>query len=132
MENKDKKNSESDLMNSRDIVLQNIILVNKEFSVATNEEIAEQGFTIRDGHNPNKPNPDEKPIEKESDLEGFNDFKTAEEELKNPSEHYRNFTETEEVLEAIDDEPEEEDDNEYDEMEGDEHERNHSDSDSEK
>jgi hypothetical protein len=127
MENKDKKNSESDLMNSRDIVLQNIILVNKEFSVATNEEIAEQGFTIRDGHNPNKPNPDEKPIKKESDLEGFNDFKTAEEELKNPSEHYRNFTETEEVLEAIDDEPEEED-----EMEGDEHERNHSDGDSEK
>ena len=26
----------------------------------TNEEIAEQGFTVRDGHNPNKPNPNEK------------------------------------------------------------------------
>lgn len=132
MENKDIKNSKDDLMNSRDIIFQNIIIANKQSGVSTNEEIAEQGFTVRDGHNPNKPNPDEKPIKKESDLEGFNDFKTAEEELKNPSEPYRNFTETEEVLEAIDDKPEEGNDNDYDEMEGDEHERNHSDSDSNK
>lgn len=131
MENNDKKSNENDLINSRDIVFQNIILVNKEFAVSTNEEIAEQGFTVRDGHNPNKPNPDEKPIKNESDLEGFNDFKTAEEELKNPSEPYRNFNETEKVLEVIDDE-EEGNDNDYDEMEGDEHERNHSDSGSEK
>lgn len=131
MENNDKKSNENDLINSRDIVFQNIILVNKEFAVSTNEDIAEQGFTVRDGHNPNKPNPDEKPIKNESDLEGFNDFKTAEEELKNPSEPYRNFNETEKVLEVIDDE-EEGNDNDYDEMEGDEHERNHSDSGSEK
>lgn len=119
MENNDKKSNENDLINSRDIVFQNIILVNKEFAVSTNEDIAEQGFTVRDGHNPNKPNPDEKPIKNESDLEGFNDFKTAEEELKNPSEPYRNFNETEKVLEVIDDE-EEGNDNDYDEMEVDE------------
>jgi hypothetical protein len=38
----------------------------------SNEEIANRGYTIRDGHNPNKPNPDENTAF-EDDLDDLND-----------------------------------------------------------
>lgn len=37
-----------------------------------NREIANRGYTIRDGHNPNKPNPDEKDFQ-EDDLDTLDD-----------------------------------------------------------
>lgn len=141
MENQDKKNSQEELnqqqkekdlakqsqttgdnlINPRNAATNTEIYTNKPNS-QTKAEIAEQGFTVRDGHNPNKPNPYENPISKESDLEGFDDFKDSSDELQNSSGPYKNFNETEEVLKYIDDDPEEDD-----VMEGDEHERNHSD-----
>lgn len=141
MENKNKaykKNSftkakqEKDVTNSHDIVIQNIIIANKKSVTLSNEEIAAQGFTVSGGHNPNKSNPYAKLPEEDSDLEGFNDFRTTEEELENPSMPFQNFNETEAVLEAIDDNEKEKIENNYDEMEGDEHERNHLDNNSKK
>lgn len=38
-----------------------------------NREIANRGYTIRDGHNPNKPNPDEKDFVHEDDLDNLDD-----------------------------------------------------------
>lgn len=38
-----------------------------------NREIANRGYTIRDGHNPNKPNPDEKDFVHEDDLDNVDD-----------------------------------------------------------
>lgn len=38
-----------------------------------NREIANRGYTIRDGHNPNKPNPDEKDFIQEDDLDTLDD-----------------------------------------------------------
>lgn len=113
MENKDKKarkynleeaTKENDLSNPHDILIQNIIIANKVGATLTNEEIAAQGFSVRGGHNPNKSNPYTKSAQEISDIEGFNDFEADDYNLKNPSEPYKNFNETEDALEAIDDE----------------------------
>lgn len=59
----DKKDSKSSLMDKhRKIDLANESQSDKKPNKQTNEEIAEQGFTVRDGHNPNKPNPYQKLI----------------------------------------------------------------------
>jgi hypothetical protein len=98
----------------------------KETYNQSNREIAEQGFAVRNGHDPNKPNPDEDQItndeddlddldddfhtdkdlegddnlddlDQEIDLEG--DEKIVNDEFDNPSD---DFNETEEDLEDID------------------------------
>lgn len=38
-----------------------------------NKEIANRGYTIRDGHNPNKPNPDQEDLVYEDDLDNLDD-----------------------------------------------------------
>ena len=67
----------------------------------TNEEIAEQGFTVRDGHNPNKPNPDEKldihrPMEAE---DGFEKDREFDEEIVDSDEKTKKDTENVEKTE---------------------------------
>ncbi|MFA9191741.1 hypothetical protein AAGV28_10225 [Flavobacterium sp. FZUC8N2.13] len=60
---KDKKDGKSSLVDKdRKIDLANESQSDKKPNNQTNEEIAEQGFTVRDGHNPNKPNPYQKLI----------------------------------------------------------------------
>jgi hypothetical protein len=102
-----------------------------------NREIAERGYTVRNGYNPNRPNPDQEDIgfiddlnddfHTERDLEGNNDdiyeveleedhesldldgnnLNDVNDELDNPSD---DFNETEEDLEDID---QDEEDDEY-------------------
>lgn len=92
-----------------------------------NREIAERGYTVRNGHNPNKPNPDEDEnddfhtendlkhnnddlYEEELDMNG-NNLDDVNDELDNPSdilEREDDFNETEDDLEDIDDEEEDE------------------------
>ena len=104
----------------------------------TNEEIADRGYTIRNGYDPNKPNPDEDITNDEDDLDDLNDDfhtdrdlepddleteididgdeKVVNDEFDNPSDDFgETFNETEEDLEDIDqdDDVEEEDDLEY-------------------
>lgn len=94
-----------------------------------NKEIAEQGFAVRNGHDPNKPNPDERITNDEDDLDDLNDDfhsdrdlegddnlddmdeeidldgdeKVVNDEFDNPSDAFENtFDETEEDLEEID------------------------------
>ena len=123
-------------------VLMNEELYQNNEQKQTNREIAEQGFTVRNGHDPNKPNPDER-ITNEDDLDDLNDDFHADRDLEgddvdedeeidldgderivndefdNPSDAFENtFNETEEDLEDIDQEEEEieeEDDYEYQE-----------------
>ncbi|WP_417941690.1 hypothetical protein [Flavobacterium sp. RS13.1] len=95
----------------------------------TNKEIAEQGFAVRNGHDPNKPDPDERITNDEDDLDDLNDDfhsdrdlegddnlddmdeeidldgdeKVVNDEFDNPSDAFENtFDETEEDLEEID------------------------------
>lgn len=100
--------------------------------------IAERGYTVRNGHNPNRPNPDEKDYLSDDDLDDLNDdfhndrdlednnddiyevelegddYEDEVDELDNPSaagEDDYDFNETEDVLEDLDeDEDEDEDD----------------------
>ncbi|MFH6995384.1 hypothetical protein [Flavobacterium sp. FlaQc-48] len=101
----------------------------------SNEEIADRGYTVRDGHNPNKPNPDERYLDDEDDLnDDFhtdrdlednedtiyeveledddaeldidgNELNEVNDELDNPSD---DFNETEEDLEDLDQDDDEE------------------------
>lgn len=98
-----------------------------------NREIAERGYTVRNGYNPNRPNPDQEDFA-DSDLDDLSDdFHTDRDledtsdaiyeveledevdELDNPSDVRENedFNETEDVLEDIDDEDEDEDEDDY-------------------
>lgn len=104
-----------------------------------NREIAERGYTVRNGYNPNRPNPDQEDFVNDDDLDDLNDdFHTdrdlednnddiyeveledefeENDEFDNPSdlkEDEYDFNETEDVLEDIDDEEEEEDDEDDD------------------
>lgn len=72
---------------------------NKNRELNKQKENADQGFTVRDGHNPNKPNPYEKPVTDEPDIE------------------------QDDIIRIPDD---------YDVMEGDEHEEDHHDKKSKK
>lgn len=124
-------------------VLMNEELYENNEQKQTNREIAEQGFTVRNGHDPNKPNPDERITNDEDDLDDLNDDFHADRDLEdddnlddldeeidldgdervvndefdNPSDAFENtFNETEEDLEDIDqdeEEIEEEDNYEY-------------------
>jgi hypothetical protein len=101
----------------------------------TNEEIALQGYTVRNGYDPNNPNPDQEKITNdEDDLDDLDDdfhtdrdlehddyveedldddgqtINSANDEFDNPSDAtVPDFNETEDVLEDIDDEDEDED-----------------------
>ncbi|MBK0368357.1 hypothetical protein [Flavobacterium agrisoli] len=73
-------------------------------------EIAEQGYTVRNGHNPNKPNPFEKPITEvetdeiypgtdldEDSIDENGKEKVVNDEFDNPSDNFDNlFDENEE------------------------------------
>jgi len=131
-------------MSDKNIHMDEELYDNNEFKDASqsNREIAEQGFTVRNGHDPNKPNPDERITNDEDDLDDLNDDfhtdrdlegddtiddldeeididgdeKVVNDEFDNPSDNFsETFDETEEDLEIIDDEIEEEDDYEYQE-----------------
>ncbi|MFA9187619.1 hypothetical protein AAGV33_05150 [Flavobacterium sp. FBOR7N2.3] len=93
MENKDKKDSKSSVAGKLDSVNESQHV--KKPNDQTNEEIAEQGFTVRDGHN----HPYEKPISNDRDVEEDANFRIPDD---------------------------------YDLMEGDEHEENQRDKDAEK
>ncbi|MCI9844840.1 hypothetical protein [Flavobacterium pectinovorum] len=123
------------------------ILMNEELyqnseQKQTNKEIAEQGFTVRNGYDPNKPNPDhEKITNDEEDLDDLNDDfhtdrdlddddeldkididgneKILNDEFDNPTD---DFDETEEDLEDIDQDEDEEEYKEDDIQEEDEEE----------
>lgn len=100
MEDKDKKDSKSnawDKQKENDLVKGS--KANQKPNKQTNKEISEQGFTVRDGHNPNKPNPYEKPIVSDRSIEEDDNFRIPDD---------------------------------YDLMEGDEHEENQRDKDAEK
>ncbi|WP_264551176.1 hypothetical protein [Flavobacterium sp. N2038] len=91
-----------------------------------NAEIANRGYTIRNGHNPDKPNPDEEEdlnddFHNQRDLEDHNDNyeielednpdKNENDEFDNPDDSFENdFNETEDELDDIDDEDDEDDD----------------------
>ncbi|CAM3530185.1 hypothetical protein [Flavobacterium chungbukense] len=98
-----------------------------------NREIAERGYMVRNGHNPNRPNPDEDNLTDDDlddlnddfhtdrDLEDNNDdiyeveLEEERDELDNPSdagEDDYDFNETEDVLENLDEDEDEEDDDE--------------------
>ena len=95
-----------------------------------NREIAERGYTVRNGYNPNKPNPDQEEYISDDDLDDLNDdfhndrdlednnddiyeveleddnYVEENDEFDNPSdlkEDEFDFNETEDVLEDIDD-----------------------------
>ncbi|MGO4773219.1 hypothetical protein ACEN2I_16270 [Flavobacterium sp. W22_SRS_FK3] len=138
-----KTNTDNKNQNSTD---QNVLMNEELYNIdefkdvnQSKKEIAEQGFTVRNGHDPNKPNPDEITND-EDDLDDLNDdFHTdkdlenddnlddldeeididgeeriVNDEFDNPSDNFNNtFNETEEDLEIIDDEIEEEDNMEY-------------------
>ncbi|GIZ09886.1 hypothetical protein [Flavobacterium sp. UMI-01] len=90
----------------------------------TQSEIAEQGYTVRDGHNPNTPNPYEEQItndefdlnddfhtdrDLEEPLDSNGNIKNENDEFDNPSDSFVDdyFQETEEesdAIESIDDE----------------------------
>ena len=123
------------LFNPRNAATNNEIYPNERRDHQTNEEIAEQGFTVRDGHNPDKPNPYEgidkdvselniefekgtglnvEKLDRDGNLEIEND------ELDNPSDPpVEDFNETEDIMEGID---EDETDYYYDDQKrGDKH-----------
>lgn len=101
----------------------------------SNREIAEQGYTVRNGYDPNKPNPDREITNDEDDLGDLNDDfytdrdledddnlddleeeididgdeKIVNDEFDNPSD---DFNETEEDLEDIDQDEDEDEENE--------------------
>ena len=75
MEDKNKKDSKSNSVDKqRKTDLFKESKFDKKSNKQTNEEIAEQGFTVRDGHNPNKPNPYEKPITNDRSLPKDDNF----------------------------------------------------------
>ncbi|MDP5200619.1 hypothetical protein [Flavobacterium sp. DG2-3] len=100
-------------------------------------EIAERGYMVRNGYNPNRPNPDQEDFVSDDDLDDLNDdfhtdrdlednnddiyeveledenYTEENDEFDNPSdlkEDEYDFNETEDVLEDIDDEDEDDDD----------------------
>ncbi|MFC0777506.1 hypothetical protein [Flavobacterium sp. HJSW_4] len=100
-------------------------------------EIAERGYTVRNGYNPNKPNPDQEDFVSDDDLDDLNDdfhndrdlednnddiyeveleddnYVEENDEFDNPSdlkEDEYDFNETEDALEDIDDDEDDEDD----------------------
>ncbi|MBB4802830.1 hypothetical protein HNP37_002905 [Flavobacterium nitrogenifigens] len=97
-----------------------------------NREIAERGYMVRNGHNPNRPNPDQEDYLSDDDLDDLNDdfhndrdlednnddiyeveLEEERDELDNPSdagEDDYDFNETEDVLEDLD---EDDDEDEY-------------------
>jgi len=100
MEDKDKKDSKSNALDKqKENDLAKESKADQKPNKQTNKEIAEQGFTVRDGHNPNKPNPYEKPIVSNRVIEEDDNFRIPDD---------------------------------YDLMEGDEHEENQHDKDTEK
>ena len=131
---KAKRDSGNQHISDKETLLNNE-LQNDEFEDIhqSNEEIAKQGYTVRNGYDPNKPNPDQEKITNdEDDLDDLDDdFHTerdlehddyieedldddgedlniANDEFDNPSD---DFNETEDVLEDID----EDDDDDYEE-----------------
>lgn len=118
------------LFNPRNAATNNEVYPNERRDKQTNEEIAEQGFTVRDGHNPNKPNPYEGQVDKDvselniefqkgkglnvEELASNGDIKFENDELDNPSDPpVEDFQETEDILEDID---EDETDDRYDDQ----------------
>ncbi|MBL0737508.1 hypothetical protein JI750_11450 [Flavobacterium sp. GN10] len=103
-----------------------------------NREIAERGYTVRNGYNPNRPNPDQEDFVNDDDLDDLNDdfhndrdleddnddiyeveLEDENDEFDNPSdlkEDEFDFNETEDVLEDIDDEDEDEYDDDDDDF----------------
>ncbi|UWY26797.1 hypothetical protein N4T20_13820 [Flavobacterium sp. TR2] len=106
-----------------------------------NREIAERGYTVRNGYNPNRPNPDQEDYTGDDDLDDLNDdfhndrdlednnddiyeveleddnYAEENDEFDNPSdlkEDEYDFNETEDALEDIDDEEEDDDDDDDD------------------
>ncbi|UPZ14151.1 hypothetical protein [Flavobacterium humidisoli] len=106
-----------------------------------NREIAERGYTVRNGYNPNRPNPDQDDFVSDDDLDDLNDdfhtdrdlednnddvyeveleddnYTEENDEFDNPSdlkEDEYDFNETEDVLEDIDDEDDDDDDDDDD------------------
>lgn len=124
------------LFNPRNAATNNEVYPNERRDKQTNEEIAEQGFTVRDGHNPNKPNPyeyqDKKDVSEldidfkkgtglhleKLDRDGNIEFEN--DELDNPSDpSVEDFQETEDIMAGID---EDETDYRYDDQKrGDKH-----------
>lgn len=118
-----------------------------------NAEIAERGYTVRNGYNPNRPNPDQEDYMSDDDLDDLNDdfhtdrdlednnddiyevelegddYEDEVDELDNPSdagEDDYDFNETEDILENLDeDEEDEEDEDDYVEEDIDEHENDY-------
>jgi hypothetical protein len=123
-------NSENPIISDKNDFMNEELYDNDEFKGTynqSNREIAEQGFTVRNGHDPNKPNPDEDQITNDEDVDDLNDdFHTdrdlegdddldeeidldgderiINDEFDNPSD---DFNETEEDLEDIDQEDDE-------------------------
>lgn len=88
MEDKDKKDSKSSPVGKQ---RENDLVKQSKIDKQTNKEIAEQGFTVRDGHNPNKPNPYEKPIPNDRDLEEDGHFRIPDDyDLMKRDEHEEN------------------------------------------
>ncbi|MBZ4034943.1 hypothetical protein K6T82_09200 [Flavobacterium sp. 17A] len=120
-----------------------------------NAQIAERGYTVRNGYNPNRPNPDQEDYMSDDDLDDLNDdfhtdrdlednnddiyevelegddYEDEVDELDNPSaagEDDYDFNETEDVLEDLDedeDEDEDDEDDEYIEEDIDDHENDY-------
>jgi len=97
----------------------------KEEDSSSNKENAERGYTVRNGHNPNKPNPDEftaieddlsDDFHAEKDLEDSSDYvyeveleEDENDEFDNPSDVLEDdFNETEDDLDEIDQEEDDE------------------------
>ena len=127
-ENQNQNTDKSNLMNEELYDIDDM----KE-SDTDNSEIAERGYTVRNGHNPDTPNPDEltddeddltDDFHSENDLnsntddlyeeeldQNGNNVDDVDDELDNPSDaslerEEEDFNETEDVLEDIDDEEE--------------------------
>lgn len=136
---KAKRDSGNQRISDKETLLNNE-LQNNEFEDIhqSNEEIAKQGYTVRNGYDPNKPNPDQEKITNdeddlddldddfhtEKDLEHDNDDDYIEEDLDDDGEDLNitndefdnpsdDFNETEDVLEDIDEDDDEDDDDDY-------------------
>lgn len=145
IDNNDSKNRDFDnhISNDRNLGKDLYDIEDTKESDTDASEIAERGYTVRNGSNPDGPNPDEEIFTRDSDLDDLDDdfhtdrdlednsdaiyeveLEDENDEFDNPSdlrEEEYDFNETEAALEDIDDEDDdfieedidEEDDNEY-------------------
>lgn len=133
---KDKRDSRNQSISDKETLLNDDFQNNElEDTHQTNEEIANQGYTVRNGYDPNNPNPEQEKItndeddlddldddfHSEKDLEHDDDDDYIEEDLDDDGEDLNitndefdnpsdDFNETEDVLEDIDEDDDEDDD----------------------